>query len=98
MKTIQVKLYHPDSKEQPLAALTTVANFVWFCYLLTLNTYLKIYYIILYRMNSDNNNKPKRGRPLKYSPEEREQAYKIKHRQVQADNYALHKEEKRTED
>ena len=25
MKTIQVKLYHPDSKEQPLAALTTVS-------------------------------------------------------------------------
>jgi hypothetical protein len=45
-------------------------------------------------MDSDSIQKPKRGRPIKYSPEEREQAYKIKHRQVQAENYALHKEEK----
>ena len=44
-------------------------------------------------MDSDSIQKPKRGRPPKYSPDQKLQAYKDKHKITQHAHYALHREE-----
>jgi hypothetical protein len=44
-------------------------------------------------MNTSTDDKPKRGRPCLYPPEQRELAYKQKHKIAQQAHYELHKED-----
>jgi linoleoyl-CoA desaturase len=56
--------------------------------------HLYIKYIEIMDNSQNTLTKPRRGRPPKYSPEERKHNYQLKNKQAQIAHYALHKEEK----